>query len=64
MSEWHRTKSLSKGEMIHNDGLKQKDPKGPRIRCIPHGSLGLSSINVNLAAKGPGGWQKSLQRQK
>ena len=20
MSEWHRTKSLSKGKMIHNDG--------------------------------------------
>ena len=24
MSEWHRTKSLSKGKMICNDGLKNK----------------------------------------
>ena len=37
--------------------------KGPQIRCISHGSLGLSSINVNRAAKGHAGWQKSLQRK-
>ena len=29
-------KSLSKDKMIHNDG--------PQIRCIPQGSLGLSSM--------------------
>ena len=37
--------------------------KGPQIRYISHGSLGLSLINVNRAAKGHAGWQKSLQRK-
>ena len=36
MSECHRTKILLKGIMIV---LKTK---GPQIRCIPHGSFGLS----------------------
>ena len=40
MSEWHGTKSLSKGIMI----LKRMVFKSecPQIHCIPHGSLGLS----------------------
>ena len=36
MSECHRTKSLLKGIMI------VFKTKGPQIRCIPHGSFGLS----------------------
>ena len=36
MSECHRTKSLSKGIMVVST------KKGPQIRCIPLGSLGLS----------------------
>ena len=29
--------------------------KGPQIRCIPRGSLGLYVFNVNRAAKGHAG---------
>ena len=36
MSECHRTKGLLKGIMIVFKTI------GPQIRCIPHGSLGLS----------------------
>ena len=36
MSEFHRTKILLKGIMI------VFKTKGPQIRCIPHGSFGLS----------------------
>ena len=36
MSECHRTKILLKGIMI------VFKTKGPQVRCIPHGSFGLS----------------------
>ena len=41
MSECHRTKILSKGVMIVSK------TKGPQIRCIPHGSLGLVQCKLN-----------------
>ena len=36
MSECHRTKILLKGRMT------VFKTKGPQVRCIPHGSFGLS----------------------
>ena len=61
MSECHRTKSLLKGIMI------VFKTKGPQIRCIPHGSFGLSQCKssskknmlvdkisrINFKIKGP-----------
>ena len=47
MSECHRTKSLLKGIMI------VFKTKGPQIRCIPHGSFGLSQCKSKKHA----GWQ-------
>ena len=47
MSECHRTKSLLKGIMI------VWKTKGPQIRCIPHGSFGLSQCKSKKHA----GWQ-------
>ena len=49
MSECHRTKSLLKGIMI---AFKTK---GPQIRCIPHGSFGLSQCKSS--SKKNAGWQ-------
>ena len=61
MIEWHRTKSLSKGKMI--DIMMVFKTKGLQIRCIPHGSLGLS-CNVNQAAKGHEVTGKNLSKGK
>ena len=49
MSECHGTKSLSKGIMI------VFKTKGLQIRCIPHGSLGLSQCK--WSCKKHAGWQ-------
>ena len=49
MSECHGTKNLSKGIMI---AFKTK---GLQIRCIPHGSLGLSQCKSSC--KKHAGWQ-------
>ena len=45
MSECHRTKILSKGIMI------VFKTKGPQVRCIPHGSFGLSQCTCKSSCK-------------
>ena len=55
MSECHRTKSLLKGIMI------VFTTKGPQIRCIPHGSFGLSQFKSSC--KKTCWLTKSLERQ-
>ena len=52
MSECYGTKSLSKGIMI------VFKTKGPQIRCIPHGSLGLSQCKSSCK-KHAGWWNLS-----
>ena len=56
MSECHRTKIFLKGIMIV---LKTK---GPQIRCIPHGSFGLSQCESS--SKKTCWLTKSLERRK
>ena len=56
MSECHRTKILLKGIMI------VFKTKGPQIRCIPHGSFGLSQCKSS--SKKTCWLTKSLKRQK
>ena len=45
MSDCHRTKSLLKGIII------VFKTKGPQIRCIPHGSFGLSQCKSSSKKK-------------
>ena len=56
MSECHRTESLLKGIM------KVFKTKGPQVRCIAHGSFGLSQCRSS--SKKTWWLIKSLERQK
>ena len=47
MSECHRTKILLKGIMVFKT-------KGPQVRCIPHGSFGLSECKSSSKKKHAG----------
>ena len=57
MSDCHRTKSLLKGIII------VFKTKGPQIRCIPHGSFGLSQCKSSSKKKNML-VDKSLKRHK
>ena len=58
MSDCHKTKSLLKGIII------VFKTKGPQIRCIPHGSFGLSQCKSSSKKKKNMLVDKSLKRHK
>ena len=58
MIEWHRTKSLSKGKMLHNDGLKNKWSANSLHSSWEFGAV----FNVNRAAEDTS-WLTKLSQQ-